>query len=47
MDEAGISANAQNEIYKGGFDTRLSFACLDETSAGIRSALKQHGLELG
>lgn len=45
MEEAGVSADTQERIYKEGFDTLLSFAGLDETTAGVRAALKQMGLD--
>ena len=44
MEEAGVSADTQEKNYKEGFDT-LSFAGLDETTAGVRAALKQMGLD--
>ena len=46
MDEAGVSSDTQKKIYQGGFDTLISFAGLDETSAGVRAALKQFGLDV-
>ena len=45
MEEAGVSADTQEKKYKEGFDTLLSFAGLDETTAGVRAALKQMGLD--